>query len=78
MAVINLTTIEHVCSILDSFHQFIELTCDWEQNGKIYVLDILLIRMNDTLQTIYRKSTHNGVHLHCDSFALRSWKHDIL
>ena len=35
--------------------------------------------MNDTLQTtIYRKSTHNGLYLHWNSFAPRTWKHGIL
>ena len=35
----------------------------------------MLIRTNDTLQTtIYRESTHNGVYLHWNSFALRTWK----
>ena len=35
----------------------------------------MLIRMNDTLETtIYRKSTHNGVYLHWNSFAPKTWK----
>ena len=39
----------------------------------------MLIRTNDTLQTtIYRKSTHNGLVLHWNSFALRTWKHGTL
>ena len=34
----------------------------------------MLIRTNDTLQTtIYRRSTHNGLHLHWNSFVSRTW-----
>ena len=62
IAVIKLSSIEHVLSILNSFHQNIEFTYELEQNGKINFLDVMLIRTNDTLQTtIYRKSTLNGV-----------------
>ena len=70
IAVIKLSSIEHVLSILNSFHQNIEFTYELEQNGKINFLDVMLIRTNDTLQTtIYRKSTHNAVYLHWNSFA---------
>ena len=75
IAGIKLWSIEHVLSILNSFHQDIEVTYELEQNGNINFLDVMLIRTNDTLQTtIYRKSTHNGVYLHWNSFALRTWK----
>ena len=75
IAVIKLSSIEHVLSILNSFHQNIEFTYELEQNGKINFLDVTLIRTNDTLQiTIYRKSTHNGVYLHWNSFAPRTRK----
>ena len=50
-----------------------------EQNGKITFLDIMLTTTNDTLQTaIFRKSTHNGVYLHWNSFASRTWKRGTL
>ena len=79
IAVIKLSSIEHVLSILNSFHQNIEFTYELEQNGKINFLDVMLIRTNDTLQTtIYRKSTHNGVYLHWNSFAPRTWKRGTL
>ena len=65
IGVIKLSSIEHVLSILNSFHQNIEFTYELERNG----------RTNNTLQTtIYRKSTHNGVYLHWNSFAPRTWK----
>ena len=64
IAVIKLSSIEHVLSILNSFHQNIEFTYELEQNGAINFLEVMLIKMNDTLQTtIYRKSTHNDVYL---------------
>ena len=66
-------------SILNSFHQNIEFTYDLEQNGKIHFLDVMFIRTNDTLQTnIYRKDIHNGVYLHWNSFAPRTWKRGTL
>ena len=79
IAVIKLSSIEHVLSILNSFHQNIEFTYELEQNGKINFLDVMLIRTNDTLQTtIYRKSTLNGVYLHWNCFAPRTWKRGTL
>ena len=51
IAVIKLPSIEHVLSILKSFHQNIEFTYGLEQNGKINFLDVMLIRTNDTLET---------------------------
>ena len=79
IAVIKLTSIAHVLSILNSFHQNIEFICELEQNDKINFLDDSLIRMNDTLQTtIYRKSTHNDVYLHWNVFASRIQKNGTL
>ena len=73
ITVIKLSSIEHVLSILNSFHQNIEFTYELQQNGKIDFFNVMLIRTNDTLQTtIYRKSTHNGVYLHWNSFAPRT------
>ena len=75
IAVIKLSSIEHILSILNSFHQNIEFTYELERNGKNIFLDVTLIRANDTLQnTIYRKSTHIGVYLHWNSFEPRTWK----
>ena len=75
IAVIKLSSLVNVLSILNSFNQNIEFTYELEQNGKIIFLDLMLIRMNDTLKTtIYRKTTHNGVHPHWNSFAPRTWK----
>ena len=79
IAVIKLSSIEHILSILNSFQQNIEFTYELERNGKINFLDVILIRTNDTVQnTIYRKSTHNGVYLHWNSFAPGAGKHGTL
>ena len=72
-------SIEHVLSVLNSFHQSIEFICELKQNGKINFLDVMLIKTNDALQTtIYRKSTHNGVYLRWNSFAPRTWQRGTL
>ena len=43
------------------------------------ILDVMLIKTNDTLQTaIYIKSTHNDVYLHWISYAPRTWKRGTL
>ena len=79
IAVIKLSSIEHILSILNSFHQNIEFTNELEQSGKITFLDVMLIRTNDSLKTtIYRKSTHNGVYLQWNSFAPRAWNRGTL
>ena len=81
IADIKLISLEHiyVLSILNSFHQNTKFTYEFEQNGKINFLDVLLIRMNDTLQTtIHKKSTHNHVYLHWNSFTPRTWKRGTL
>ena len=53
IAVTKLSSIDHVLSILNSFHQNIEFKYELEQNGKINFLDVMLIRTNDTLQIYY-------------------------
>ena len=61
---IKLTSINHILMMLHTFHKNIKYTYELEINNKISFLDVLLIRKNDTLETmIYRKSTNNGVHL---------------
>ena len=79
IATVQLTSIDHVLMILNTFHKNIKFTYELEINKKISFLDVLLIRKNDTLEpTIYRRSTNNGVYLHWDSFAPKNWKHITL
>ena len=79
IATVQLTSIDHVLMILNTFHKNIKFTYELEINKKISFLDVLLIRKNDTLEpTIYRRSTNNGVYLHWDSFAPKNWKNITL
>ena len=79
IAAIKLTSIDHVLTILNTFHKNIKFTYELEINKKISFLDVLLIRKNETLETtIYRKSTNDGVYLHWDSSAPKNWKRSTL
>ena len=49
-----------------------------EINKKISSLDILIIRKNDTLEAIYRKSSNNAVYLYWDLCAPKNWKRSTL
>ena len=49
-----------------------------EINKKISFLDILIIRKNDTLEAIYRKSSNNAVYLYWDLCAPKNWKRSTL
>ena len=54
--------IEHVLSILNSFHGKI--------TRKIFFLDILISRNGNSLETtLHRKSIHNDIYLRWESFA---------
>ena len=65
IAVIKLASTENVLPVLNNFHQNIKFTYELEQKHYINFLDVLLIRTKNTLKTtIFRKSTHNSVHLH--------------
>ena len=75
IATIQLTSIDHVLMIFNTFHKNIKFTYELEINKKISFLDVLLIRRNDTMETtIYRISTNSGVYLQWDSFAPKNWK----
>ena len=78
-SIIKETSISHVLTVLNSFHQNIEFTYEMEENGKITFLDVLIIRNNNTLKTtVYRKKTHNGVYLYWKFFAPPTWKRSTL
>ena len=50
-----------------------------EQNGKILILEVLLVIINAKLgTTIFRKETNNNICLHWRSFALFMWKKGTL
>ena len=64
--------------ILNTFQKNIKFTYDLEINKKISFLDILIIRKNDTLEAIYRKSSNNAVYLYWDLCAPKNWKRSTL
>ena len=66
---------DHVLSILNSFHGNILFTYEQEINGKIYFLDILILRNGNSFETIViLKSTHNDIYLRWESFGPNTWK----
>ena len=71
--------IDHVLSILNSFHENISFTYEQEINGKISFLDIFILRNgNRFATTVHRKSTHYNIYLHWESFAPNTWKRGTL
>ena len=66
---------DHVLSILNLFHESILFTYKQEINGKISLLDILILRNGNSFETIVNlKSTRNDIYLHWESFAPNAWK----
>ena len=51
IAVIKSILLENLLSVLNTFQQNIKFTWTKERNSKINLLDALLIRKNDTLET---------------------------
>ena len=70
IAYVKKDAIDHVLSILNSFHGNISFTYQQEINGKISFLDILILRNGNIFETIaiiYPSiiiSTYTGNHLH--------------
>ena len=78
-ACVKTDAIDHVLSILNSFHENISFTYEQEINGKISFLDILSLRNGSSFETIvHLKSTHNDFYLHWESIASNTWKWDTL
>ena len=60
---------------LNKFHENIKFTYKDEYDGKISLLDILLMRSNGkTETTVFRKETNNDIYLHWRFFAPITWK----
>ena len=48
-------------------------------NRKISFLDTLILRNGNSFETtVHRKSTHNDIYLHWESFELNAWKRGTL
>ena len=69
-------TADEIQHVLNSFHEKIKFTYEYEQSNTISFLDVLVTRSNDgTLQTsVYRKQTHTDVYLNWNAHAPTTWK----
>ena len=71
--------IDLVLSVLNSFHENNSFTYEQEINGRISFLCILILRNGNSFETtVHRKSTHNDIYLHWESFAPNTWKRGTL
>ena len=71
---VKVDCIEHVLHALNSLHAIISFTYKQECDGMISILDILVMRKNNTIETtVYRKQTHNDIYLHWESFTPEAW-----
>ena len=75
IAYVKTDIIDHVLSILNSIHENILFIYEQEINGKISFLAIFILRNGNSFETtVNRKSTHNDIYLHWESFAPNAWK----
>ena len=76
---IKIATVDHILSMLNTFHTNIQLTCETEYNIKLAFLDFMLCRGGENIViTVYRKVTNAGVYRNWNSFAPHSWKRGTL
>ena len=72
-------SIEHIRSVLNSFHKNIQFTYEVESNAKLPFLDMLLmLNHNDITTTVYRKEVNSDVYLQWDSITPVSWEKGTL
>ena len=70
---------EFVLSRLNSFHNSIQFTYEIEKGNEISLLDILIIRSGQKIETcFYRKSTNTDIYIHWNLYALSSRKRSTL
>ena len=70
---------DRVLSKLNGYHDNIEFTYEIENEGKLPVLDILVIRRDYEVETtVYHKSTNNDIYLHWQLFSPTKWKRGTL
>ena len=67
-------------SFLNSRHDSIKFTIEFEEDNKIYFLDILLERCPDNSfsTSVYRKKTFTGLYTKWDSFTPRKYKINLI
>ena len=70
---------EFVLSCLNSFHNSIQFTYEIERENKISLLDMLIIRSGQKIETrVYRKSANTDIYIHWNSSATSTWKYSTL
>ena len=63
IAYVKADAIDHVLSILNSFHGTISFTYEQEINGKISFFDIVILKNGNSFETTaHPKSTHNYIY----------------
>ena len=71
--------VEHVLARLSFFQKNIQFTYELENQNKLPILDVLLIRRGNKVETtVYRKSINNNIYLNACSFTPVTWKRGTL
>ena len=67
---------EEFFKYLNTIHPHIAWTCELEEEGKLPIFDILVIRTENGFETtVYRKSTHSNRYIHYTS--AQAWKEKV-
>ena len=76
---VNIGSIRHILSLLNSFDENIQITFESENKGTLPFLDKLLCRNDAELTTtVYRKKNNYDIYLNWNVFAPVSWKQGML
>ena len=69
--------IDNIMARLNDFHENIKFKYEFEKDGKIPFLDVLVIRTegNQIETTVYRKTTHTNIYINWNSYAPTNWKY---
>ena len=68
--------LEEIITTLNNFHENINFTHEFEKEGKIPFLDVLVKKEeNGRIQTgVYRKETNNSIYINWNAYAPKQWK----
>ena len=71
--------VEYIFSVLNGFDNNIEFTFEKENDGVLPLLDVLICRNDNSIETtVYRKSTNNDIYLNWNAFAQDTGKRGTL
>ena len=71
---IKVDSIDYVLRKLNDFHKNIQFTVEVEKEGRIWFLDVLMIRDKNNIETtVHRKSTNNNIYLNWTSDVPNKW-----